>query len=304
MKPENILTDLKRNAYVADFGVSSILADKRGVALGSRVGTMAFMSPELIASASAATDFGKEADIWAFGVSFYCLVYGRLPFNGRTAPELVRAITCDPVPFPEKLPEVSMTVSMRQQGWQALNPSEDSQNVEREVRQLIERLLAKDPKERMSLREFRRHPFVRQYAASPSEVEAHGADLRTEGSGTDIETDREDETKSHGRPSEQLAEVTPLGLPTPSQPTPPCATVEAKATVPTKPTAPHHRRENPRHLRANVTGDEVKNAVSRCAVGMYHRKRQTSTEAQAVVGRFVNKFRSRIHGSGWTPVGN
>lgn len=81
IKPDNILlTEDRRVCKLVDFGVSAIAkpGDDR---TESTVGTPAFRSPEMCT-----VKHGKistfAADIWALGVTTYCMLTGRLPFKG------------------------------------------------------------------------------------------------------------------------------------------------------------------------------------------------------------------------------
>lgn len=90
IKPANILRDQYDNAKIADFGVSAATVFQ-SADVGAPEGSPAFMAPESLAVTDPTQ--GEPADIWAFGVSLWALVYGRLPFlgNGSRA-DLVRAI--------------------------------------------------------------------------------------------------------------------------------------------------------------------------------------------------------------------
>jgi serine/threonine protein kinase len=277
IKPENILIDREHNAYVSDFGVSSLLTDKRGIS--KRVGTLAFMSPELIASSSAVVEFGKQSDVWAFGVTLYCLVYGRLPFDGRTAADLIRAIAVEPLSFPKSSPE----------------PSESSRNIasallcetsmhlkdpsyERGIRVILGKLLEKDPSSRLSLKAFRKDPFVHQFshAATPqvASLRQSAAQLPptasvSKGEGESVVTllDPPVFAEMSQPPSSGL-----LG-----------ADLEAmqKASMSQEPAV-------------HVTKEDVEAAICRCAVAFTQRRNSTSVEAQQTVAKFVDKFRHRI----------
>jgi serine/threonine protein kinase len=102
IKTENILIGKNGTALVSDFGVSSILTD--GDLPQGRAGTLAYFSPELLCNAEAINEFGVESDVWAFGVTLYALIFGRLPFRGSTGPSLVRSILMEAPNFPTDFP--------------------------------------------------------------------------------------------------------------------------------------------------------------------------------------------------------
>ena len=137
VKPENILVDRHRNAYVADFGVSSVTEDRGAHPRTPTVcGTIAFLSPEVISSNDAILLYGKEADTWAFGVSLYLLVYGKLPFSGWNSATCIKSILHDEPQFPTHSPR--------------------GEQVPPQLLHAIKHLLAKKPDQRMRLQSFRK----------------------------------------------------------------------------------------------------------------------------------------------------
>jgi protein kinase-like protein len=72
-------------------------------AAGTTVGTAAYMAPEQ----ATGHDVSARADIWAFGVTLYEMLTGRLPFDGKTAPAILLAVTSQaPAPIRDVRPEV------------------------------------------------------------------------------------------------------------------------------------------------------------------------------------------------------
>jgi serine/threonine-protein kinase len=57
-----------------DFGLSAILLQNEKC--GDVVGSIAFMSPELVVS----QPYDKRTDIWSIGIILYILLTGRYPF--------------------------------------------------------------------------------------------------------------------------------------------------------------------------------------------------------------------------------
>ena len=93
VKPDNILLERGTGrALVADFGIA---AAGEGAA-GEITGTPEFMSPEQ--ALGKAVD--ARSDLYAFGVTAYFAVSGRLPFQGRTATEvLAKQVSAMPEPL-------------------------------------------------------------------------------------------------------------------------------------------------------------------------------------------------------------
>lgn len=93
---------------------------------------------------------GKSADIWALGVTLYALIYGNVPFTAGNIPALYEKIKNDPIHFP---------------------PTTTSHSPE--LKELILRMLDKDPDQRISLNEIKEHVWVtaNHNYAMPSEEE-------------------------------------------------------------------------------------------------------------------------------------
>jgi hypothetical protein len=122
VKPDNVLLeDESGRALLTDFGVAK--AVDKGETLtrhGSVVGTPHYMSPE---QASGHADIDGRSDIYSLGVMTYATLAGRLPFEGKTAADiLAQHLTREPAPLRSVAPNVSDSTA-----------------------QAIERCLAKDP---------------------------------------------------------------------------------------------------------------------------------------------------------------
>ncbi|KAK9469318.1 Pkinase-domain-containing protein [Lipomyces arxii] len=135
IKPDNLLLNHDDVVKIVDFGVSEMFnraGDRAGDGMSSkRVGSPAFMSPEMN---NRALISGRAADVWAMGVTLFCLVTGRLPWAYANPVELARAIREDEYELRE---DVSL-----------------------QLRDLIGRMLDKDQQRRITLSEIRIHPWV------------------------------------------------------------------------------------------------------------------------------------------------
>ena len=87
LKPANILLDDAGNPFVADFGLASGRHEQRFQGNPIR-GTPSYMAPEQHRGQEAT----QQTDIFAWGVIFYQLLSGRLPFTGGDAKELTARI--------------------------------------------------------------------------------------------------------------------------------------------------------------------------------------------------------------------
>lgn len=91
-------------------------------------GSPAFMPPELCVAKHGEIS-GRAADIWSMGVTLYCLVFGHIPFEQAGMLDLYESIKSD-------TPELS----------NELDP---------QLKDLLVRLLRKDPAERIDMDDIR-----------------------------------------------------------------------------------------------------------------------------------------------------
>ncbi|KAF1328036.1 Camkk/camkk-meta protein kinase, partial [Globisporangium splendens] len=82
---------------------------------------------------------GKPVDIWACGVTLYMFVYGHPPFEARTMTEVYDRIQNEEVQYREQVGE---------------------RVVEKELIDLLQHILEKDPNKRYSSAEIRAHPWA------------------------------------------------------------------------------------------------------------------------------------------------
>lgn len=78
VKPENILIDRDGHVVLADFGLCAILKSPNEFLL-DQCGSNPYMSPEVLQGKA----YGKEADIWSYGVLATELLTGRHPFKSN-----------------------------------------------------------------------------------------------------------------------------------------------------------------------------------------------------------------------------
>ena len=111
LKSENVLLDEKGHAYLADFGLSKLMAASSRLSGNMLIGTPAFMSPE---QAAGEEDLTPATDQYSLGICLYHMLTGRVPFDGRTALAVVQmqiiATAPDPRTYRPDLPELAVQV--------------------------------------------------------------------------------------------------------------------------------------------------------------------------------------------------
>ncbi|KAI9801252.1 MAG: hypothetical protein M1833_002822 [Piccolia ochrophora] len=229
IKPANLLWTSDYHVKISDFGVSYLgrpirdddatedvsESDARpldeAVELAKTVGTPAFYSPELCYTdlTMPRPPVTGQIDIWALGVTLYCLIYARLPFRGLDEFSLFKSISEDRVHIPRK-----RLKAVRPRGADNV-PSivhEDDhehrrddelvyEDIDDDLYDLLRRILEKDPTKRITLREIKRHPFVLHDMSDPiSWIDE--TDPARQNDGRKIEVSNEDVEKA----------VVPIGL--------------------------------------------------------------------------------------------
>lgn len=130
LKPQNIL--LSGNMLkLADFGFAQYMSpwDEQHALRGSPL----YMAPEIVCR----KHYDARVDLWSVGVILYEALFGRAPFASRSFTELEEKIRSE---RPVELPAAA--------------------GVSRDCRDLLLRLLLRDPDRRISFEEFFLHPFV------------------------------------------------------------------------------------------------------------------------------------------------
>ena len=131
IKPENILFSVAgdyQTLKLIDFGLSTHTVAKNG----KSVGTPYYMAPEIIDG-----DYSFKTDIWSVGVILFVLMTGRFPFFAHNQHDVFEKIINDKYDEEE------------------LNDS----NCSAEAKDLISKLLIKDPKRRPTIEKALSHPW-------------------------------------------------------------------------------------------------------------------------------------------------
>lgn len=141
IKPSNLLLGDDGHIKIADFGVADVFEGDDAL-LNKTAGSPAFMAPESLQN-SRDKYSGKAADIWALGITLYCFVFGKVPFDDMNRMGLYEKIRTEELSLPEEPP---------------LNP---------QLEDLLLRMLIKDPNERITIKGIKEHPWVTRGGKCP-----------------------------------------------------------------------------------------------------------------------------------------
>lgn len=86
LKAENLMLSTDNDLKIIDFGLSNDITGKKFLDTGC--GSLAYSAPELVGC----KPYGKEVDIWSFGVCLFVIMTGTLPFAGDRATEIHAAM--------------------------------------------------------------------------------------------------------------------------------------------------------------------------------------------------------------------
>ncbi|KAJ3161812.1 Map microtubule affinity-regulating kinase [Geranomyces michiganensis] len=131
LKLENLLLNGERDILISDFGLGRTYRSDSEELMKTFCGTPNYAAVELI---SGIPYVGVKSDIWAMGVVLYVMMTGRPPFSGENISALYNKIKAVDYKCPEYF--------------------------SRGLRQVLAKILVKDPKVRISMAELREDPWV------------------------------------------------------------------------------------------------------------------------------------------------
>eukprot|EP00927_Polykrikos_kofoidii_P001886 TRINITY_DN10734_c0_g1_i1.p1 TRINITY_DN10734_c0_g1~~TRINITY_DN10734_c0_g1_i1.p1 ORF type:complete len:681 (+),score=101.02 TRINITY_DN10734_c0_g1_i1:74-2116(+) len=131
IKPENLLVTHEDVLKIADFGWCAESNGDRTTFCG----TLDYLAPEMISSKG----HNHTLDIWGAGVLLYEMLVGRPPFQSTNHGLLIQKILTMELHYPQYFPE--------------------------QVQDLVNRLLRREPSQRLPLAEAQRHPWMVHMAA-------------------------------------------------------------------------------------------------------------------------------------------
>ena len=150
LKPENLVLkseDPDSDIVIIDFGCARKL--EAGKTYNDRVGTPYYVSPEMLDSKLQKTgDILKACDMWSLGVIAYVMVTGRPPFGGTDNSRIYARIKRGEYKYPSSL------------------------KLSADLKDLIAKLLTKNPVARLTVDEALQHPWVQGKDASTAPLDS------------------------------------------------------------------------------------------------------------------------------------
>ena len=129
IKPENLLLTKEKTIKIIDFGLSNEYIDT----LDTQCGSPCYAAPEIIRGIKYN---GLMVDIWASGIILFAMIFGYLPFDDKNNNILFRKILECNLEFPDDI------------------------EASKEAKDLITKILTKNPVNRIKLEEILKHPFL------------------------------------------------------------------------------------------------------------------------------------------------
>jgi len=145
LKPENFLfKNNKENAEIKiiDFGLSKKFS-KQESSMTTIVGTPFYVAPEVLSG-----KYDTQCDLWSCGVILFVLLCGYPPFDGDSNKEIFRAILKSKLEFDE----------------------DEWGKISEEAKDLISKLLMKDPKKRITIDKALKHDWFKKWENTEEEA--------------------------------------------------------------------------------------------------------------------------------------
>ena len=131
IKPENLLLTYNHVLKIIDFGLSNYYKENFSKYLQTPCGSPCYSSPEMV---SGKAYDGFKVDIWSCGIVLFAMLCGYLPFDDKNDDKIIfkKIVECE-VKYPFFLSDIS--------------------------KDIINKLLIKDPNKRINMRQIKIHPF-------------------------------------------------------------------------------------------------------------------------------------------------
>merc|ERR1719379_2490599 len=133
IKAENFLfagKSISSPLKMIDFGMATKISE--GKIFAELCGSPHYLSPELIGQ-----KYNHTADLWAFGVLLYLLMYGRYPYDGKNPQDIMTKILMEKIEFRHDKAKLSETCL-----------------------DFVRKLLERNPRKRITAEEALKHPWI------------------------------------------------------------------------------------------------------------------------------------------------
>ena len=186
IKPANLLWTKDYRVKISDFGVSYLgkpirddedaddaeevdaSVQDEAIELAKTVGTPAFYAPELCdpdlfdpVKHPERPQITGQIDVWALGVTLYGMIFGRLPFFDINEFAMYEKIARQEVYIPiKRLKGIEGNTDQPRNGNRRPADVLEYEEVDDQLRDLLKRLLHKEPSKRITLKEVKHHPWV------------------------------------------------------------------------------------------------------------------------------------------------
>ncbi|KAH7294696.1 hypothetical protein KP509_27G013800 [Ceratopteris richardii] len=147
LKPDNILLPYRNCSYMdlklADFGTAANFSHSR--LFDELEGTPLYLAPEVLDGS-----YDEKVDIWSMGVLLHIMLCGFPPFNGESVTNIFQSIRKD-------------KLDLKQDPWPRISA---------EAKDLVRRMLNRNPYRRIKLRELFAHPWMQRFSVTGDESRA------------------------------------------------------------------------------------------------------------------------------------
>ena len=139
LKPENMmmLNNSKNDLDIKLIDFGTAISIKKGKKLKTKIGSPYYIAPEVLKGS-----YGIECDVWSCGIILYILLVGYPPFDGKNTNEIFDNI-------------LEGELNLETKDWAKIS---------NDAKDLIKKLLEKNPKKRISPFEAMKHPWIIKYA--------------------------------------------------------------------------------------------------------------------------------------------
>ena len=146
LKAENLVFGAKGSPMIKmiDFGGASTWTPEEG--LTGLVGTPQYVAPEVVTGYGeggvppTGEPYGKGCDLWSMGVLLYVMISKTMPFRAKEVDQLLKQVV---------------------KGKFAFKPEDRWKNVSEEAKDLITKLLCKEPQKRLTIQQVKEHPWAK-----------------------------------------------------------------------------------------------------------------------------------------------